>query len=259
MFTQKEDDYYYINELKITGVGWLIRSGENRSGFCIENRVALTKKEQKDIGDSQPFMLNEQTYDHKGKIMNDSLLAEAYKNKMISKGKHIKLKENDSGNIINQIISTAKNRNKVFEERHFPMALLREAVKKSEDPMNALIRGLSEECKKKFKSDIEMPEHKFVYERYNKTCIIVYFVNNDSLIDDEDAINKMGKCNYFCAKSIYCINNDYLETRSHEILTNDEIETRLVEFESKFGKNGIGCDLRFWGGLTMWTECKKYF
>ena len=44
----------------------------------------------------------------------------------------------------------------------------------------------------------------------------------------------------------YTINNDYLETRSHEILTNDEIETRLVEFENKFGKNGIGCDLRFW-------------
>lgn len=70
----------------------------------------------------------------------------------------------------------------------------------------------------------------------------MYFVNDESLIDDEDAINKMGSCNYFCAKSLYCINNDYLETRSHEILTND-----------------IGCDLKYWGGLTMWMECKKHF
>ena len=94
-------------------------------------------------------MLNEQTYDHKGRIMDDSFLAQAYKNKMISKGKHIKLSGDGSENIINQIINTAKNRNKIFEERHFPMALLREAVKKSELPINALIRGLSEECKKK--------------------------------------------------------------------------------------------------------------
>tara|TARA_B100001093_G_scaffold520365_1_gene615092 strand:- start:3162 stop:3941 length:780 start_codon:yes stop_codon:yes gene_type:complete len=259
MFTQKEDGYYYVDELKITGVGWLIRSGESRSGFCIENRVALTKKEQHNIGDTQPFMLNEETYNHKGNIIEDTVLAEAYKNKMISKGKHIKLKGNGSEGILNQIINTAKNRNKIFEERHFPMALLREAVKQYEHPTRSLMRGLSEECKKKFKNDVEPPQHKFVYERHNNTCVIVYFVNDETLIDDEDAINKMGSCNYFCAKSLYCINNDYLETRSHEILTNDEIEKRLTDFENKFGENGIGCDLKYWGGLAMWMECKKHF
>ena len=55
------------------------------------------------------------------------------------------------------------------------------------------------------------------------------------------------------------IDNDYMETIYHEILDNDELEKRLVEFEKKFGEEGLGCDLRFWGGLKMWQECKKHF
>ena len=50
-----------------------------------------------------------------------------------------------------------------------------------------------------------------------------------------------------------------METVDHDMLENDEVEKRLIEFEKKFGEEGLGCDLRYWGGLKMWRECKKHF
>ena len=261
----EEDNSYYIGDLKITGVAWLIRDGANKSSICLENRVALTKAEQEEIGDSQPFMLNNITYDINGSTLFDETLAKAYFDKMLSKDKNILFKnpntqpwiENET-NSIEQIIIDAKERAIRFKERHFPMAVLREGIKKGEHPSTALIRGVKEECKKKFKEGIQLPRHKFVYERRKNTCLLVYFVENNNLEIDIEATKCAGKCNYFCAKSLKCINNDFLETKNHEILENGEIERRLHAFEKKFGEQGIGCDLKYWGGLKMWNECKKY-
>lgn len=146
------------------------------------------------------------------------------------------------------------------------MSVLREGIKTDsngnaigEKPEEALKRGLREERKKKFKEEIETLKHKFVYKRRNNTCLLVYFVDSDSLEDDAKAIEETGKCNYFCAKSLSIINNDYLETRDHKLIFNDEIDKAMIDFENKFGENGEGCDLRYWGGLKMWNECKKYF
>ena len=269
----RTDGYYYVNStdglLKVTGVAWLERSGPNKSFICTENRVALTRNEQKQIGDSQPFMLPETTEDHNGYIIDDMVMAQAYFDKMKAKRKKIVLSRNvgnDTTDILKQLIIDAKERQIKFCMRHFIMAVLREGIKTDsngnavgEKPLEALKRGLREERKKKFKEEIETLKHKFVYKRRNNTCLLVYFVDSDSLEDDAKAIEETGKCNYFCAKSLSIINNDYLETRDHKLIFNDEIDKAMIDFENKFGENGEGCDLRYWGGLKMWNECKKYF
>jgi hypothetical protein len=263
LVTMQEDGYCYINNLRITGVGWLIRDGNHSAELCIENRVALTKSEQTTIGDSQPFMLEDKTYNNVGDTIDDVVLAQAYINKMVHKGKGVKLSKKvgiSMDNVIEQVIIDAKMRSDMFRERRFPMALLREGIKKDEIPFDALKRGIREECKKKFHESIVFIPHKFCYERHGNTCLLIYFIDIDMLIDDDEAISKAGKCNYFCAKSLPdVVDNDYLETRQHEMLSNDEVDKCLIEFDAKFGENGIGCDLKYWGGLKMWQECKKHF
>ena len=257
---------YYVNGqsgmLKITGVAWLIRYGNDYSSLCVENRVALTKAEQKSIGDTQPFMLDDVTYDKDGNVIDDSILAKAYLDKMVAKGKVVKLTREVVGeeSMLIQIASDAKKRKNEFNIRHFLMAVLREGIKGGENPFNALKRGIQEECKKRFKAGADEIQHKFVYERRENTCLLVYFVDGYALEDDEVAISRAGKCNYFCAKSLAgVIDNDYLETRSHEVISNKDIEGHLEAFAEDFGEDGIGCDLKYWGGMTMWQECKKYF
>lgn len=261
-----QDGRCYIKKgdktLVVTGVAWLIRYGNDYSNLCVENRVALTKAEQLAIGDTQPFMLDEVTYDKDGNPIDDSTLAKAYLDKMVAKGKEVKLTQEakDEESILIQIASDAKKRKKEFNIRHFLMAVLREQMKFLEKPIDALKRGLREECKKRFKEDTDEIQHKFVYERRENTCLLVYFVDGYALEDDEDAISRAGKCNYFCAKSLPgVIDNDYLETRSHEVISNKDIEGHLEAFAEDFGEDGIGCDLKYWGGMTMWQECKKYF
>ena len=243
------DGAHYIRGLKITGVAWLTRNGKNHASFCQENRVALTKAEQKAIGDNQPLMLPFVTFDPQGKIIEDSILVDAYNQKMKSKGKDVTV-----------TATQAKEYCKRFQARHFPMAVLREGIKGDEHPKEALKRGIQEECKRIFRNGVDIPNHAFVYERRGNTCLLVYFVEKDMLRIDLGSIKRTGLCNYFCAKSLKdVIDNDYLETRNHEMLENDEIERRLVEFQNTFGNNGIGCDLKYWGGLKMWEECKKHF
>ena len=268
--TLGEDKFYYINGLKITGVAWLERSGSTHSAICTENRVALTKAEQAEIGDSQPFMLPETTVDADGHIVDEKKMAQAYLDKMSAKGKPVKLTQNVSGtttSVIEQIVADAKMRYNKFEYlgRRFLMSVLREAIKTEnkegveELPFSALKRGLKEERKKKFKDYVEMLEHKFVYTRRGGTCLLVYFIDSDMLEDDKEAMEKSGKCNYFCAKSVPMLDNSFLETRDHKMIPNSEVEKALIDFENRLGKNGEGCDLKYWGGLKMWMMCKKYF
>lgn len=265
-----DDGYFYVNAekglLKVTGVAWLLRDSDGKkSGFCIENRIALTKAEQKEIGDTQPFMLPEYTYIPTGFTIDDNILANKYIEKMNAKGKKILFNNPNTDSYesdIEQVIADAKERQIRFRERHFPMAVLREAVKKNETPRDALKRGLREENKLEFIEGVAVPKHKFVYERHNNTCLLVYFIDYSSLCVNYEAEMKAGCCNYFCAKSLDMgdlIDNDYMETIDHDMLENDEVEKRLLEFEKKFGEEGLGCDLRFWGGLDMWRECKKHF
>lgn len=263
-----DDGFHYVNSekglLKVTGVAWLLRDKNNQSGFCIENRVALTKAEQEEIGDSQPFMLPEdRTYDFQGFTLDNTVLAKKYMDKMKAKGKVIAFNNHNTVSClteVGQVIADAKERSNRFKERHFPMAVLREAIKKDETPHEALKRGLREECKVMFVEGVAIPRHEFVYKRRKNTCVLVYFIDICQVEKDEEATSKAGLCNYFCAKSLGdLIDNDYMETIYHEILDNNELEKRLVEFEKKFGEEGLGCDLRFWGGLKMWQECKKHF
>ena len=118
--------------------------------------------------------------------------------------------------VIDQIVVDAKERAIQFRNRHFPMCVLREAIKGSEKPQDALIRGLKEEaktvCDARFLS-LNLPMN-----AEEIRVFLVYFVDADLLEDDIDAIKESGKCNYFCAKSLSLINNDYQETREHEML-----------------------------------------
>lgn len=248
---EESKECYFVNGMKITGVAWLIRNGKDKSGFCIENRVALTKEEQQKIGDKQPFMLPKIVFDSQGKIFDDNILLEAYKRKMEEKNIDIVITSDE-----------AKRFSLLFENRHFPMAVLRESVEGNENPLSTLKRGIKEECKKKFKENVDVPLYKFIYKRRGETCLLVYFIDDNLLEPDLEAIKAAGACNYFCAKSlkdISFVDNKWLETRNHEILDNIEIEKRLLSFEEKFGKDGFGCDLKYWGALKMWRECQKYF
>lgn len=263
-FVIRGDGHCYIHDLKVTGVGWLVRDGNNSVSLCTENRVALTKNEQTDIGDTQPFMLEDITYNNIGEVIDDTALAEAYIDRMKHKGKVLRLSKNVGDNIedvVGQVIADAKMRSVLFSERRFPMALLREGMKTDEMPLQALKRGLKEECKMRFRNDIDTFDHTFIYQRRGNTCLLIYFIDILMLVCDNESILKAGKCNYFCAKSLpgILLDNDYLETRHHEMLSNDEVERRLIEFDAKFGENGLGCDLNYWGGLKMWQECKKHF
>ena len=94
---------------------------------------------------------------------------------MVAKGKEVKLTQaKDEESILIQIASDAKKRKKEFNIRHFLMAVLREQMKFLEKPIDALKRGLREECKR-FKEDTDEIQHKFVYERRENTCLLVYF------------------------------------------------------------------------------------
>lgn len=256
--TFKDDGYFTEDGDKISGVAVLVRNGPDKSDICTENRVALTKEEQKEIGDKQPLMLPETCIGVDGNVINDNVIFEAIMKKYDDAGKVLKLTPGPPKNLKDKVLMQARSLATIFTERHFPMAILREGIKNLEHPDKALIRLLKEEHQKKIKSDLIPPRYKFKYKRKpnSKTCVLVYFVQNEHLEPDEYALSKKGKCNYFCAKAIPEIcDNDYQETKNHKILDNSEIENILIEFQQKFNQ----CDLSRWGGLKMWLECKKYF
>ena len=50
------DGWYYIGDVKITGVA-MRRTSVGKTQVFTENRVAMTKNEQKKLGSKQPYML----------------------------------------------------------------------------------------------------------------------------------------------------------------------------------------------------------
>ena len=200
--------HYFINGMKITGVAVRLEKANNTFDFCIENRVAMTKNEQKILGSKQPYMLPFETKSVSGnKICKRDILQ-----KMIAKineGSPEKANKTlrgcmypyseehtviiDTGNeelnldddTANNLWTAAVVRQVLYKDRHFPMAVLREAYESEkhtslEDCLKSLLR---EEYHKKIKSHVPIPKHKFTYDRKGdgKKCMLVYFIKDEIL------------------------------------------------------------------------------
>ena len=103
-----------------------------------------------------------------------------------------------------------------------------------------------------------VPDIKFVYYRtgrHQETALLVFDIDDSLVLHHNEALEKRGRCNYFCAKSIpYFGNNDYLETRNPVLMNDDEVTSKLEEFTRTYGETGLGCDLSRWGALAFWKE-----
>ena len=257
----KEDGYHYIIDgLKVTGTGIILRkkykdetAGEVTYKFnvCEENRVAMSKDEQERLG-SQPYMLNKICLDKNGEVIPDELLGKWIYKRMNKLSEVGELLESEAW----AFVSEARYNCEDFADRHFPMALNRERIKKNETINECAVRLLSEELYRKFKNNKKLPKYKFIHELNGKRAIVVYFVDEEDTETDQKIIDEKGKSNYFCAKDIAEFGrNDILETRNHRFCSEEEVDKLMNDFLEKNKTK----DLSRWGGKTMWVECKKHF
>ena len=101
-----KDDSYFSDGDKISGVAVLVRDGQDKSDICTENRVALTKEEQKEIGDKQPLMLPETCIGVDGNVINDNVIFEAIIKKYDDAGKVLKLTPGPPKNLKTKVKKT---------------------------------------------------------------------------------------------------------------------------------------------------------
>ena len=261
-----EDNYYYVNGLKITGVAAIERdTAKGLVSICTENRTAHTKAEQQEFGMPQPFLLPAVPRDRHGNKIPENKIAEAFLKKMEKKGKEVKLSPEmqdlqvtNTWHLVEKVVYDAKKRYQQFEHRRFPMIVKREGLKENETPTIGLVRLLKEEFKKSFKEGVTIPEFKFIYPRRSNTCLLVYFIETSDLEWNSDALMKAGRCNYFCSHSLPEIcDNDYLETRDHFMISITEADKIIERFSVEM--NTLKCDLSRWGGDKFWNECKNHF
>lgn len=280
----KEDGWYYIGDVKITGVS-MRHTSVGKTRVYTENRVAMTKNEQKKLGSKQPYMLPQVCIGPYGPITHQEARDALWEHMVLkcreaeeeTTGKGVALMrgmcnpyseenpvewevQNDGPSTKEMLYWATVMRQSLYDKRHFPMPILREALKQKEHPLEGLTRLLAEECREAFKPAAK-PEIKFVYyitSRRGTTAQLVYDID-DSLVNwHHTAIETRGKCNYFCAKAIpYFGNNDYLETRNPVLMTDEEVTAKLEEFTQMYGENGLGCDLSRWGALAFWKEFNK--
>ena len=279
-----QDGWYYIGDVKITGVA-MRRTSVGKTQVFTENRVAMTPNEQQKLRSKQPYMLPQMCIGPNGPISHNDA-RDALWEHIVSKCKQAEEEEtgkgvalmrgmcnpyseenpvewvvqNDSSSTKEMLYWATVMRQSLYANRHFPMPILREALKQHEHPHEGLDRLCEEECREKLKPTA-VPDIKFVYYRTGRlgtTAQLVYDID-DSLVNwNHTARETRGKCNYFCAKAIpYFGNNDYLETRNPVLMTDDEVLAELEEFTEIYGETGLGCDLSRWGALAFWKEFLK--
>lgn len=221
-----------------------------------ENRLALTKEEQKEIGSAQPYTLPEETLDHNGNVIDKITLGRLIYQKQ-NKLPHLEeIPEKDALVITEQCIANTVK----FKDRNFKFVAFRERKKRpkktivngietvtDEHPRKTFDRLLEEEFGRKFiEKTVPSP---FLYKAPGRSSqMLVYMVHIDSTHIDQDFLSKSGKSNYFCAKSIPAIcNNDYNETRNQRMVHVVEAYRILTEF----GKKYKHCDLSRWGAIHL--------
>ena len=283
-----DDGWYYIGDVKITGVA-LRHTSCGKTRVYTENRVAMTKNEQKKLGSKQPYMLPQVCMGPNGPIPHqqardalwEHITAKCKEAEDEKPGKGVALMrgmcnpyseenpvewevQNDGPSTKEMLYWATVMRQSLYAKRHFPMPILREALKKHETPFDGLVRLLEEECRETLKNRAfpEVARHKFVYYRTGRrgtTAQLVYDIDDSQVDWNMDAVEKRGKSNYFCAKAIpYFGNNDYLETRNPVLMTDEEVSEKLEEFTQMYGENGLGCDLSRWGAPAFWKEFLKH-
>jgi hypothetical protein len=290
-----EGTAWYVRGMKITGVAARLAKTTTKGrlyDFCKENRVAMTPAEQQVLAVKQPYMFPFETKCADGrKIFKDEILPmmmtkidkELDPDKRVamrygclhpySEDHPVKIDVDDpeiyldsNGNpSADYLYTAAVMRQHLYRNRHFVHGVLRERFdpKKHQHPDDCVISLVREEHHKRFKPEFlansaTFPKHAFIYDRKGtgSTCILVYFLDDKWLEEDEEAKSKRGKCNYWCANDIGVGDNDYGETDDHEFLSNEEISRRLDEFEKQFGPTGKNCDLSRWGAKEMWRLCQ---
>ena len=265
-FWQMNSDFFRAEPTKSGGAERNQNEGEtknNITGVCVvvikgntfrmvkENRVAMTKEQQKIFG-VQPFMLpSESIKDGENNEINNEKIAEAIKLE-IQNGKPTfstadvrKLldKTND------EIIGYAQNNAQTFASWHFPMVVCRERLKEGEEVKLGLGRLLEEEHSLKFEDDCVIQS--FIYQRKEGSSKqLIYLVDSTKL----KKIERFDQ-NYFCARSLSLFDNDILETTGGKYKTIEQIDSDLNQFKVKC----VGRDISRWGQYKLWERCKETF
>jgi len=188
--------------------------------ICEENRVALTKQEQQNIGGQQPYMLPDITLNHMGEPID-----------ALELGRWIHMRKNASATDEQARVAhaNARKNHDAFSNngRHFLHIVLRERKKTDETDKAVVVRLLKEEYNRMF--TIDVPEPDFLYRREgSKTYQCMYIVH----VESTQILSITRKSNYFCPKALpELCNNDYYETRNHRFMELNDARLELVEYE----------------------------
>ena len=277
------------NEKMVTGIGAIIRSESHYTGeakcetkcedkttyaFFEDNRVLLTKEEQKEIGDWQPYMLQPRTY--KNNLMKNGIeLTDKELGEMIYKRKNERdeVPNDFTDEDAYKIVKKARDYYNRFSKktvcigpdlcfsRHLLDFMFRKKLEKEtlsgemiyEDIMTALDRLLKEELNRKFKSYSAREKYNkkncWIYKADN--CTINWVIDLKDTVIDYNAVEKRLHSKYFCAKKLPEIcDNKYNKTRNIKFLTLNEIQKRMESFQVTFAH----CDTSIW---SNWNSCFK--
>ena len=278
----------------ITGVGVVVVKNRVNGGLpevdlCDENRIALTPEEQKEVGGAQTYLLPDVLKNVAGEVIPDKKLQYLiYKdiidsrisklNKNLKREKISQEDYDDNMSILLGVVNSnyeigrdtinlvekAREARKLFENRHFQMVVLREALKKDETLWEALLRLLNEEHLKKFKKGVILGKENggvnvggdFLYSRPgSKSAVLTWVINSEWIEDSEKSIQKKGECNYFCAKKLVDIcSNDYNETRNHRYVSPEVAEIKIMEYMDSVP----GADWSRYGALKFFRTLKNH-
>ena len=246
-------------DLGISGVSMALRktnkdTGKRQVRVGIENRVALTKAEQEEIGSAQPYLLPDgDLLDKDGMVIQDIKVGRIIYDRM-NNGELNTLDPLES----QKITDLARERGRRWWSRHFRHAIWREGLKGSDvSIIEALERLLREEGGRKFKPGIRPNKYSMIYMRPGgRSGQVVFVIDYEDTTVDMDVLRMKGLCNWFSPKKCPAIcDNDYFETGEYIFMSEELAEKYLTEYGDEM--EGLGCDLSRWGAKDFFDAMRE--
>ena len=246
-------------DLTISGVSMALRktnrdTGKRQVRVGIENRVALTKAEQEEIGSAQPYLLPDgDLLDKDGMVIPDIKVGRIIYDRM-NNGELNTLHPLES----QKITDLARERGRLWWSRHFRHAIWREGLKGSDvSIIEALERLLREEGGRKFKPGIRPNKYSMIYMRPGgRSGQVVFVIDYEDTTVDMDVLRMKGLCNWFSPKKCPAIcDNDYFETGEYIFMSEELAEKYLTEYGDEM--EGLGCDLSRWGAKDFFDAMRE--
>ena len=264
-------NYYAIDEneeiAKVSSIGIMLEHEPQNETKCddteklyafFENtQVALTKKELKEIGDSQPYMLPPRTYEPWGNLKiidSKEPLTDKELGNMIYAGAGAGAGAAGaavcSDELAYKLVKKARDyynrfskKNSLFS-RHMVDFIFRERLEKTtknvyEDLMTALERLLSQKLNRKFKNGAARDKYKrkldWVYKD-GENCTVNWVIElKDTAVDFTGVERRLKSSKYFCSKKLPEIcEHKYYQTRNIKFLKKSEIKKQLESFKKCF-------------------------